>query len=154
MKNLNRIVVADCFDFVKEIEDECIDLAVLDPPYSLNKGEWDIFQSHEEFLHWTHKWIEAVIPKLKQGGSFYVFNTPYNSAFILTYLVGKGLCFQNWLTWDKRDGFSHTKKKFIPNQETILFFSKGAPNIFNANKIRILLMNQQAGWNMRREKES
>ena len=137
MKNINQIVLADCFDFIREADDACIDLAVIDPPYFLNKEEWDTFRTQEEFLSWTYKWINAVIPKLKRGASFYVFNTPYNCAFILTHLVGKGLKFQNWLTWDKRDGFSYTKNRFIPNQETILFFSKGKPNVFNADDIRI-----------------
>ncbi len=137
MKNLNKIILADCFDFLKDVECASVDLAVIDPPYFLNKGEWDTFRSENDFFQFTYKWIDALIPKLKDGASLYIFNTPYNSAFILTYLQSRGLNFQNWITWDKRDGFTHTKKRFIPNQETILFFSKGVPNFFNANSVRI-----------------
>ena len=137
MKNLNKIIVSDCFDFIKETEDGCVDLALLDPPYFLNKGDWDTFSSEREFFDFTFQWIDALLPKLKTGGSLYIFNTPYNSAFILRYLVEKGLSFQNWITWDKRDGFSHTKKKFVPNQETILFFSNGEPRVFNADEVRV-----------------
>ena len=137
MKNLNKIVLADCFDFLHEINDNSVDLAVIDPPYFCNKGEWDTFSTKEEFFQFTYKWIDALIPKLKEGSSLYTFNTPYNNAFILTYLHSKGLEFQNWITWDKRDGFTHTKKRFIPNQETILFFSKGSPETFNADAVRV-----------------
>ena len=137
MKNLNKIIVSDCFDFIKETEDNCVDLALLDPPYFLNKGDWDTFSSKKVFFDFTFQWIDALLPKIKTGGSLYIFNTPYNSAFILKYLVEKGLTFQNWITWDKRDGFCHTKKKFIPSQETILFFSNGETKVFNADEVRV-----------------
>ncbi len=137
MKDLNKIILSDCFKYIKRLEDEIVDLAVIDPPYSLNKGDWDTFKSEKDYFEFTFEWINAVIPKLKDGSSIYIFNTPYNSAFILSHLLKKDLIYQNWITWDKRDGFSHTKKKFIPNQETILFFSKGVPKTFNADAVRI-----------------
>lgn len=137
MKNLNKIIVSDCFDFIQQTDDCCVDLALLDPPYFLNKGDWDTFASEQDFFDFTFSWIDALLPKIKTGGSLYIFNTPYHCAFILQHLVEKGLTFQNWITWDKRDGFSYTKKKFVPNQETILFFSCGKPNTFNADEVRI-----------------
>ena len=137
MKNLNKIVLLDCFEYLKGIEDMSVDLAIIDPPYFLNKGEWDSFNSEKDFFNFTFKWIDSLIPKLKEGSSLYIFNTPYNSAIILSYLNEKKLNFQNWITWDKRDGFSHTKKRFVPNQETILFFSKGNPKTFNADDVRV-----------------
>jgi len=137
MQNLNKLVRADCFEYIQSLGDSCIDLAVIDPPYYLKVDEWDVFSSQEEFLDFTYRWIDAVIPKLKMGASIYIFNTPYNNAFILNYLVRKGMTFNNWITWDKRDGFTYTKKKFIPNQETILFFSKGKAQTFNADDVRV-----------------
>lgn len=135
--NLNKLIVADCFEFIGDTPNSSVDLAVLDPPYFLNKGDWDSFQSRGAFLKFTFRWIDALLPKLKVGASIYIFNTPYNCAFILQHLVECGLKYQNWITWDKRDGFAHTKKRFAPNQETILFFSKGDPATFNAENVRI-----------------
>ena len=45
------------------------------------------------FLNFTFKWIDKLIPKLKDTGSFYVFNTPFNSAYILQYLNKKDLVY-------------------------------------------------------------
>ena len=137
MTNLNKIILKDCFDFIASIDNNVIDLAIVDPPYFLKKGDWDTFHNEKEFFDFTFRWIDTLIPKLGSGASIYIFNTPYNSAFILNHLVKRGMFFQNWLTWDKRDGFCHTKKKFIPNQETILFFSKDNPKTFNADDVRI-----------------
>ncbi len=127
----------NCFDYLKKIYDDSIDLAIIDPPYNLKKGEWDTFKSEKSFFDFTFKRIDDLLPKLKNWSSLYIFNTPYNSAFILQYLVSKWLNFQNWITWDKRDGFSSTKKKYVNAQETILFFTKGESHTFNSDDIRV-----------------
>jgi len=137
MKKINEIYNLDCFDFLDQIDNEVIDLAIIDPPYNLHKAKWDIFNSEKDFFDFTFRWIDALIPKLKSNGSLYIFNTPYNSAFILAYLVKKRLFFQNWITWDKRDGLSSGKHKYSNGQETILFFTKGKDHIFNYNNIRL-----------------
>lgn len=137
MIRINKIYLMNCFDFLKKIDDESVDLAIIDPPYNLKKAQWDTFKSQDDFLTFTYKWIDLLIPKLKKTGSLYIFNTPFNSTFILQYLIKKGLVFQNWITWDKRDGFSAAKKKYANGQETILFFTKSDRYIFNLDEIRV-----------------
>ena len=127
----------DCIDFLNGVSDNCVDLAVIDPPYNLGLATWDRFESRHDFMQFTHRWIDALIPKLKDTASLYVFNTPFNSAFILKYLHNKGLTFQNWITWDKRDGLSYTKTRYARGQETIVFFTKSKKYTFNANQIRV-----------------
>lgn len=127
----------DCFGFLKKIDDESVDLAIVDPPYFLKKAEWDTFKSHEDFLRFTFAWIDALLPKLKKTASLYIFNTPYNAAYILPHLVNKKMVFQNWITWDKRDGLGGAKQKFSNGQESILFFTKGEGHTFNYDDIRL-----------------
>jgi len=137
MKKINEIYNLDCFEFLNQIDNEIVDLAIIDPPYNLNKAKWDTFKSEKDFFDFTFRWIDALIPKLKENGSLYIFNTPYNSAFILAYLVAKGLFFKNWITWDKRDGLGGAKHKYSNGQETILFFTKGENHTFNYDEIRL-----------------
>ena len=127
----------DCLDFLRCIQDNSVDLAIIDPPYNMNKASWDTFKSKKDFFEFTYSWIDKLIPKLKKSGSLYIFNTPYNSAFILNYLVKKELYFQNWITWDKRDGLSGAKTRFNNGQETILFFSNGKNHTFNYDEVRM-----------------
>ncbi|MFH2070243.1 MAG: site-specific DNA-methyltransferase [Elusimicrobiota bacterium] len=127
----------DCFKFLEKIDDKSVDLIVVDPPYFLKKAKWDTFKSHKDFLRFTFSWIDTCIPKLKDEGSFYIFNTPYNCAFILMHILKSGLKFRNWITWDKRDGLASANKKYVNGQETILFFTKGNNNTFNADEIRL-----------------
>lgn len=134
---VNKIYKKDAIKFLNDIEEQAVDLAVIDPPYNMSKADWDTFKSQDEFLKFTYKWLDALIPKLKDTASLYVFNTPFNSAYILQYLVDKGLVFQNWITWDKRDGFNASTKRYTHGQETILFFTKTKKYTFNADEIRV-----------------
>ncbi len=133
----NRIYQIDCFQFLDGVQDKSVDLVVVDPPYNIKKADWDTFKSEKEFFDFTFAWIDKVIPKIKENGSIYIFNTPYNSAFILQYLVQKGLNFQNWITWDKRDGLGSARRRFSNGQETILFFTKGTKHTFNYDDVRV-----------------
>lgn len=133
----NRVYQMDCFDILRRLDDLSIDLAVLDPPYNMQKADWDTFGSEVEFFEFTFSWIDALLPKIISNGSVYIFNTPYNSAFILQHLVKQGMIFQNWITWDKRDGMGGARRRYSNGQETILFFTKSRNHIFNFDDIRV-----------------
>lgn len=137
MLKFNQIYHADCLDFLGQVQDKSINLAVIDPPYNMHKADWDTFDSEKKFFDFTFRWIDALIPKIKENGSLYIFNTPLHSAYILQHLVGSGLNFQNWITWDKRDGMGGAKHRYSNGQETVLFFTKGDGHVFNHNAIRL-----------------
>ena len=134
---INKVYCEDALIFLDKLKPESIDLAIIDPPYNLNQGDWDIFDSVGDFMDFTTKYLDKVINALKPTGSLYIFNTAFNSALILNYLYTKGMTFKNWITWYKKDGFSSCKKRFCNNQETILFFTKNDKGFtFNYNDIR------------------
>jgi len=39
----NKIILADCMDIMKDIPDKYFELAIVDPPYGLNAGNWNSF---------------------------------------------------------------------------------------------------------------
>ena len=133
---INKIYNGDVFEFLDILPDDIFDLAIIDPPYNLKVDEWDIFSSEDEFLSFSFLWIEKMLKKLKKTASFYIFNTPYNSALFLNFLKDKAI-FQNFITWYKKDGMSASKKRFNNNQESILFFTMGKNYYFDCESIRI-----------------
>ena len=133
----NVIYNMDCFDFLCKIKNNSIDLAVIDPPYNMKKADWDTFGTHDDFINFTKKWIDALIPKLKKDASLYIFNTPFNCAFILHHLIKRKMFFQNWITWDKRGGLGASTRKYANGQESILFFTKSENHTFNSDDIRV-----------------
>lgn len=135
---LDHIVEADCLDYLASLPDESVDLACIDPPYNLGKGSWDTWADIEDFRRFTEHWLDSLLPKLRPGAGLFVFNTPQNCAHILVFLEKRGLAFQNWLTWDKRDGFAATTRRFVPAQETIVYLTTaGARHTFNADAVRV-----------------
>ncbi|CAB4710614.1 unannotated protein [freshwater metagenome] len=137
-KVIDRVFLGDYQKILNKVPNSSIDLICVDPPYNMKKADWDTFDSDSDFLEFTKKWIKDIDPKLKPGGAFYIFNTPRNCSYILGFLESLGYEFQNWITWNKKDGFSSTKKKFLPEQETILYMVKpGGTITFNSEQVRI-----------------
>jgi site-specific DNA-methyltransferase (adenine-specific) len=132
----NKIALQAVFDYLHELEDNSIDLAVIDPPYNQSIDLWDTFKNETDYFEFTYRWLDLTVEKLKTTGSLYLFNNAYNSANILNYLVSKGLRFNNWIVWYKKDGFAPSKSKFVNNQEVILFFTKSDEYTFNAEAVR------------------
>jgi site-specific DNA-methyltransferase (adenine-specific) len=134
---MNEIYNEDVLLFLNKIPNESIDLLLTDPPYNMNKEYWDKFNSLDDFLKFTYGWIDAVIPKIKKNGAIYIFNNPFNSAFILTYLHSKGLSYKNTIIWNRKDGISSSKKRFNQHQEQILFFTMNKDKYtFNYDDVR------------------
>lgn len=61
---INKVHCANCIEFMKGIPDNSIDFVATDPPYEVNKADWD-----KE----PKGWINEVYRILKQGGAFYCF---------------------------------------------------------------------------------
>ncbi len=137
MEMINNIVHSDVFEYLKMVDNNSVDLLLTDPPYGIGVDEWDIFESEEKYFEFIYEFINSSLPKLKENGSLYLFNNAYNSAHILQFLTKKGLIFQNWITWYKKDGFTSLKKRYNRTQETCLFFTKTKDYVFNYDEIRI-----------------
>lgn len=136
--DIDKIYNMDVMDFLNSIENNSIDLAIVDPPYNMKKADWDCFKTSEEYFDFTFAWLDLMLNKMKKHSSFYFFNSPFNSAMILAYIQKKNLAqYRNWITWYKKDGFSSTKKRYVNNQETILFYTMSNEFTFNADDIRI-----------------
>ena len=134
---IDSLYTLDCMEFLDSLDDKSVELAVIDPPYNLNVDSWDKFPTLQSFLQFTYKWIDKLIPKLKDSASLYIFNTAFNSAYILQHLHEKKMIFQNWITWDKRDGIGAAKRRYTNGQEIILFFTKDNNHKFNYDEIRV-----------------
>lgn len=131
----NTLYEMDAVDFLSKFTAKSIDLLIADPPYMMFKADWDSFGTFKDFLKFTHKWLSHAVPKLKEGGSIYVFNTPHNCAYILQMLAELGMNYRNWITWNKRDGMHPQTRSFANAQETILFFTKGDNHTFNIQRV-------------------
>jgi site-specific DNA-methyltransferase (adenine-specific) len=132
----NTAYCMDVNEFLNSQKGEIFDLVIADPPYNQKIAHWDNFSDQKSYFSFIDSWLEDVVKKIKKDGSIYLFNNPFNSAIIFQKLIDMGLIFQNWIIWYKKDGFKPSKRKFVSNQEVILFFTKSNNYIFNYDDIR------------------
>ena len=135
---LDQVMHKDALDLLSELPPQSVPCVIVDPPYNLGKADWDTWPDEASFRAFTCEWLAAAYDVLVPGGNMCVFNTPRNAAWMLEELERLGAHLQNWITWDKRDGFSATTRRFVPMQETILYVTRpGGRHTFNADDIRI-----------------
>jgi len=72
-RNNNGILFqGDSFSWLDSLENERVDLVFADPPYNIKKAAWDGFESQEEYIIWSLRWIKQAARILKPSGSLYI----------------------------------------------------------------------------------
>ncbi|MFH1563161.1 MAG: site-specific DNA-methyltransferase [Nitrospirota bacterium] len=136
---LNKIFNEDMLKGMSRIPDNSVDLVLTDPPYCLGKdyGNGSDKLKPKDYLEWSRKWIDAVIPKIKNTGSFYIFLTWQHSQEIFSYMKTK-LMMINEIIWDRKvPSMGGSTRKFSSVHDNIGFFVKSKDYYFNIDAIRI-----------------
>ena len=72
----NKIYNADCFDLIAVMPDESLDLVIVDPPYGdgigYGRNGKEILNNEDESIN--YRFLDAVLPKMKQDTSLYLFS--------------------------------------------------------------------------------
>lgn len=103
------------------------------------KGLWNNSDKlkPKDYLEWSKKWIDAVIPKLKNTGSFYIFLTWQHSPEIFSYMKTKMIMI-NEIIWDRKvPSMGGSTRKFSSVHDNIGFFVKSKNYYFDIDAVRI-----------------
>lgn len=136
---INQIYNEDCIEGIKKIDDNSVDLIVTDPPYCLGKdyGNDSDMKSPEEYLKWTYRWIDSVLPKLKDSGTMYIFLSWQYSPEIFSYIKTK-MKMINEVIWDRRvPSMGGSTRSFTSVHDNIGVFVKKKDYYFNLDDVRI-----------------
>ena len=112
---LGTLYNADCFDILKDMPDKSIDLIITDPPYNISRqrkftmkgrkhisldfGEWDKWDTDDEYLEWSKLWISECHRVLRDSGNIVIW---HDKAMPFPYIMGKmGYKFKNLFVWNK-----------------------------------------------------
>lgn len=135
---MKKLIKKDIIEGLNQIEDNSIDLIFSDPPFNIGKeynSKIDDSLKEEEYIEWCRKWIKLSISKLKEGGSYYLFNTPENN-FKLANILNESLKFRHWITVQIKQSMP-IKGRLYPSHYSLLYFSKGKPKTFNPPRISL-----------------
>ena len=128
----NQIYCGNCFDLLRKIEDESVDLIVCDGPYGVTKNEWDRISSIQEF---NLELIKKFSVKLTDGGALYLFGKSDCIDFIdyRSYLNLKAK-----IIWYQPSRLAQGRLNYTNNYDIIAYFIKGKkPRCYNLDAIRV-----------------
>lgn len=136
---INKTVLGDTFTALKRLPDKFVDLLIVDPPYNLNKSfNGNNFKKtgYKEYSLYTEKWIEAVIPKLKDSASIYVC-CDWESALIIGNLLSEKFILRNRITWEREKGRG-AKSNWKNSMEDVFFATVSDDYTFNLESVKIV----------------
>lgn len=111
-----KLILADVFDALENLEEQSIDMIFADPPYflsndgiscsggkqvSVNKGDWDKGLPLSEKHEFNRHWIRECKRVLKLDGSIWISGTFHNIYSIGFALEQERFKILNNITWQK-----------------------------------------------------
>ena len=144
---VNKLILGDNLEILKNLPDECIDLIYLDPPFFSNRnyeviwgdaGEIRSFQDRwaggiDHYIGWLYERVEQMHRVLKSTGSIYLHCDWHADAYIRVNILDKlfGMNnFRNAVDWCYASG-GVSKKYFAKKHDTIFFYTKSDKYMFN-----------------------
>jgi len=113
----------DCFNVLKNIDDNSVDLVLTDPPYGTTAIEWDNILDYEKV------WVELDRIVKPKSNIIFFGSQPFTSKLITSKLDW----FRYELIWNKNKCGSPGLAKIRPNKvhENIMVFSKKSGGTYN-----------------------
>ena len=132
---LGRLYLGDSLAWLKGLKSETVDLVFADPPYNINKADWDNFESHEHYVAWSRDWLEQAARVLKKTGTLYVcgFSEILADVKVAAMPFFKGC---RWIIWHYKNK-ANLGGDWGRSHESIVHFRKGKEFTFNIDEIRI-----------------
>lgn len=130
-----EIWAGDAVAWLRTLPDEAVDLVFADPPYNIRKAEWDSFESQQEYINWSLRWIEQAARILKPTGTLYICGF---SEILADLKLPSSRLFQGcrWLVWHYKNK-ANLGNDWGRSHESILHFRKSKRFTFNADDVRI-----------------
>ena len=114
---------------------ESVDLIFADPPYNINKADWDNFESQEKYIEFSMQWIEAAARVLKPTGTLFICGFSEILAD-LKHPASKLFKSCRWIIWHYRNK-ANLGNDWGRSHESILHFRKTENFTFNVDQVRI-----------------
>ncbi len=125
----------DAIRWLSAQETESADMIFADPPYNIQKAEWDTFETQEKYVEWSLCWIKEAARVLKVNGTLYVCGF---SEILADLKLPASKFFQGcrWIVWHYKNK-ANLGSDWGRSHESILHFRKSRNFTFNVDDVRI-----------------
>jgi site-specific DNA-methyltransferase (adenine-specific) len=127
---VDKIVLGDAIEVMKEIPTNSIQMTFADPPFNLKKLYGHYLDSKQlgEYNRWCKEWIGEMVRITSDTGSIFVHNLPKWLTYHSYYLNRKAR-FRHWIAWDAMG--APLGKTLLPNHYGLLYYVKSDKFKFN-----------------------
>lgn len=149
---VNKLILGDNLEILKQIDSDTIDLIYLDPPFFSNRnyeiiwgdsGEVRSFQDRwsggmDHYIAWLKERVEQMHRILKPTGSIFLHCDWHANAYIRAEILDKIFGYNNFrneIIWKRKTGRGETNHKassFGVSTDTIFFYSKSNQHTFHS----------------------
>jgi DNA modification methylase len=145
---MNKLLLGDNLEILKNMDSEIVDLIYLDPPFFSNrnyeviwgdKGEIRSFQDRfsggiDHYIGWLKERVIEMHRILKPIGSIFLHCDWHANSYIRVHILDKifgETNFRGEIIWQRTSTHNDAKKKLAVLTDTIWYYSKGSSNIYN-----------------------
>jgi site-specific DNA-methyltransferase (adenine-specific) len=130
--------VQTLIESLQESEEEA-NLIFADPPYNIDKAEWDKFESQEQYLDWVSNWVSEAGEVLTEDGSMFVMGFSEILAQVKCRLDRNcdWIDSTRWMVWHYRNKPQMSDSGFTRSHESILWLRKSEDYKFRMDRVRI-----------------
>lgn len=135
---LNKTIWGNTLEVIKFLPDAFVDLAIIDPPYNLDKEFGNLKFSKmkdDAYQVYLESWFSQMIRLLKPNASLYICGDWQNSP-ILYAAASKHLKVRNRITWQREKGRG-ALKNWKNCTEDIWFATMGEEYYFNVDAVKM-----------------
>ncbi len=139
----DKTICGESFEIMKKLPNGSFELAIIDPPYNLNKiFDGKKFSQTSDFLYadYTNEWLSLLLPLLRTNGSLYICCDWKSSIVIASVLSeferNKRLFVRNRITWQREKGRG-AKSNWKNSMEDIWFCTLTNDYSFNLDAVKI-----------------
>ena len=168
-ENINKIILGDCTEKLKQFPDNSIDLIFADPPYNLQlqkdlfrqngkkfegvEDEWDKFESFEEYDKFCFEWLKECKRVLKDDGTIWVIGSFHNIFRVGKIIQDLNYWILNDILWIKINPVPNFKgTRFNNAHETLIWASKNKNSKYTFNYKTMKAYNcdrqMRSDWNI------
>jgi len=135
--DLGKLYRGDCYELLKSMDSDSVDLIFADPPFNLDKlypSEINDSLRADKYIRWCQEWIKESARVLKQGGSLFLWNLPKWNSALTSYIEGM-LTFRHWIGVDIKYSLP-IQGRLYPSHYSLLYYVKGEkPNTFHPDRL-------------------
>lgn len=125
----------DSLEWMQQLPKESVDMIFADPPYNIKKAEWDKFESQEQYIEWSVRWIQEAERLLKPSGTLFICGFTEILAD-LKHPAMKYFKSCKWLIWHYKNK-ANLGMDWGRSHESILLLRKASDYTMNIDMVRI-----------------